>query len=404
MAMRYLQVTHIPFRRTAEGKIATDALWANDLRAVSASIGPIVVAAPEQQEHETWGPTEAVFEPEGPISFIGFPPMRGKRDLWRLIEIRKILRREVKRADLVHTSNLFPPYLGLLYAHRLAVREGKKTVFAVAEDYADMLGWEWVRLARGRMERWRRRRTLQKMDRLVKKAASQASLTFLFTPAAVAQFRLIVPEGVAVRDTTHREEDVISEKELKEKCRRLLKKRPLKLLSACRHKPLKGGDYLIRAVSLLKERGVEVEAALYGRGPMTEEWKRLAKALHVSDRISFPGAVVPEEIYSKTAQADLFIMPHRTSDFARAFYDAMVGAAPVVAFETIASSGTVRNRIDGVLAPLDNAVALALAIEGLHRDREQIVKMASAARERALAETQKIWHGYRAGRIRELFR
>jgi hypothetical protein len=93
-----------------------------------------------------------------------------------------MLREAVAEADLVHTSNYFPPYLGLAYAHDLAVRTGKKTLFVVAEDFFDMLAWEWCRLADGRVQRWRRERSLQVIDRRARTSAASASLTLLHTP------------------------------------------------------------------------------------------------------------------------------------------------------------------------------------------------------------------------------
>ena len=85
--------------------------------------------------------------------------MRHWRDWPKWIGIRRVLREAVARADLVHTSNYFPPYLGLAYAHDIAVKMGKKTVFVITEDFFDMLAWEWCRLADGRVQRWRRERS-----------------------------------------------------------------------------------------------------------------------------------------------------------------------------------------------------------------------------------------------------
>jgi len=113
--------------------------------------------------------------------------------------LQGILRREVAQADLVHTSNFFAPYVGLSYAHDYAVARGKKTLFVIAEDFQDMLQWEWLRESNGAFERWRRRRDLTRLDRRVAKSARSASLTFLHTPAAVNRYRLETRNGIAIR-------------------------------------------------------------------------------------------------------------------------------------------------------------------------------------------------------------
>jgi hypothetical protein len=182
--IRYLMVTHIPFACDGAA-VELDALWLRDLEGLRDSIGRLTVAAPRITiaELHGWGPGGIAPAPtDNGIKFIGFPSIRSRRDLPKWVGIRRMLREAVAQADLVHTSNYFPPYLGLAYAHDLAVRTGKKTLFVVAEDFFDMLAWEWCRLADGRLQRWRRERSLRVIDRRARTSAASASLTLLHTP------------------------------------------------------------------------------------------------------------------------------------------------------------------------------------------------------------------------------
>jgi hypothetical protein len=114
-ALRYLLVSHIPFMRTSEAGIVLDHLWARDLEGLSASIGPVRIIAPELPLRETlgsWGPTSTTISSKGRLSFVGLPAITSCRDGWQWPRIRSILRAEVNQADLVHSSNLFPPMLG----------------------------------------------------------------------------------------------------------------------------------------------------------------------------------------------------------------------------------------------------------------------------------------------------
>lgn len=404
-----LLVTHIPFIRAENGRDAViDGLWARDLTGLVASTAMQVrVAAPElpgEQGLQTWGPSAEAVGPASRISFVGFPGIRSRRDLWRWPAIRSVLAREVAAADLVQTSNLFPPYISLSYAHDLAVKRGKKTLFVIAEDFFDMLLWEWVRTGASAYQRWRRRTQLMRLDARVRKTAASASLTFLHTPAAVIRYRESVQQGFAIRQPGHESTDVVSDAEFAAKRTEILGGKPLIIVAACRHKPLKGLDFLVRAAALLKHRHVPFRLKIYGGGEGTGDLTALVARHSVEDCVDFPGALPPgPDIYAAIAAGHVFAMPHRTTDFGRAFYDAMAGGTPVVAFRTTASIDTVRDGLDGLITPLDDAEALASTFERLHLNRALLTTLADGARQRAFRETRSEWYRLRAERIAELF-
>ncbi|MBX7219058.1 MAG: glycosyltransferase [Blastocatellia bacterium] len=405
--MKYLIVTHIPFQVVpGTQNIVIDGLWERDLAGLVASIGPISVAAPEIPQTgtmQTWGPTSVTVGPDFGVRFVGFPPLGSRLDFWKWPLTWRILKREVAAADLIHTSNFFPPYLGLSYAHREAVKLGKKTLFVIAEDFYDMLEWEWVRTSSSPAQYQSRLRTLKKLERLVGETAATASLTFLHTPAAVQRFRNVTQNGIAIRQPGHETDEVISLEQLEAKCRLLRQGAPLHLIAACRHKALKGLDFLIRAMSLLEQTGVRVEATLYGQGEDTEKLKALAAALGIAEQVRFPGALPPgKAIYAAIQTGHLFAMPHRTTDFGRAFFDAMAGGTPVLAFRTPASIDTVRDQIDGFLAPLDDVEGLAAAIRYCHEHREKLIAASHEARHRALINTRSLWFKLRTEWVKQI--
>ncbi len=403
---QYLLVTHIPFVRMPGGEVLLDALWALDLQGLAGCGWPIRICAPELADVERlkcWGPGTTTLPANERLQFVGFPPVQKRLDGWKWLSIRNVVRREVSRADLVHTSNCFAPYLGLAYAHDLAVKLRKKTVFVIAEDFHDMLDWEWVRTGSSQVERQRRRRQLAVLDWRVRRSASTADLTFLHTPAAVQRYRNSARNGIAIRQPGHEREDVIPCAEFEQKCAAIAAGAPLRIVAACRHKPLKGLDFLIAAIQLLAQRGIRVSAELYGDGPQTASLQRSIECLQLTDRVSLPGVLAPgTDVYRATAVGHLFAMPHRTTDFGRAFFDAMAAGAPVIAFRTLASIDTVRDGIDGLICALDDVEALADAIARFHNDRQYLIRCAANARERALTNTRSIWHQLRAGWTREL--
>lgn len=404
-----LMVTHIPFARGEKpGEIVIDGLWARDLQGLlDSGQCPLRLVAPEMPrgfDMRSWGPSATVLNPGPELTFVGIPPVSGRFQFLKWQRIRRILREEVRAADLVQTSNFFPPYLGLSYAHDFAVSIGKKTLFTIAEDFYDMLSWEWVRTAPSAVVRKRRQFELDLLDRRVRKSSATASLTFMHTPASVVRWRNDTQAGFAIRQPGHETSDVISLLDFERKREEVHSGQPLRIVAACRQKPLKGLDFLIRAASLLKKRNVPVKISLYGSGESLEALKTLCIQYDVSDRIEFPGTLPPgPSIYGAIASAHLFAMPHRTTDFGRAFYDAMAGGCPVLAFRTSASIDTVRDGVDGLITPLDDAEAYASAIERLHNNRAQLIQLAEYARSRALRETRTLWYEIREARILELF-
>ncbi len=404
--MRYLLVTHIPFARRADASIMLDRLWAEDLMGLAGAVGSLTIAAPETTESsmQAWGAGFGSLNEGSGMRFTGLPMRKGRIDLLHGPKLRRILRGAVAEADLVHTSNLFEPNTDLYFGHDQAVRTGRKTLFVVAEDFYDMLEWEWVRPELNSFKHERNQRTLERLDRHVRKRVRTASLTFLHTPAAVARYRSYAASAVAIRQPVHEREDVISAEALAARATELNSGAPLRLVTASRMQPLKGLDMLIRAVAILRQRGIFVHATLYGSGPQLDLLRHLAQTLGVAELVNLPGPVQPaSELRTKLASNHLFMMPHLTSDFGRAFFDAMSAALPVIAFRSIASQDTVRDGIDGLLASNADPESLATAIALLNRDRPLLNRMAETARLRATENTKSFWNAYRLQMIRELF-
>jgi glycosyltransferase involved in cell wall biosynthesis len=110
-----------------------------------------------------------------------------------------------------------------------------------------------------------------------------------------------------------------------------------------------------------------------------------------------PGSLrAGEELDAALRASDLFVMPHRTTDFGRAFFDAMAAGLPVLAFRTPASATTVYDGQDGFLAPLDDVQGLAERISWLHTERATLAAASRAARRRAIENTRSEWFRIRA--------
>ena len=404
--MNYLLVTLIPFRRSEDGSAIVDGLWAEDLRGLRDAMGQVTVAAPERpqgKEFKAWGPGEVSLHPQDGIRFVGLPFFHSQIDAWLgAFRLRSVLRREVAKADLVHSSNFFAPYLGLAYAHHVATRTGKKTLFVVAEDFYDFMQWNLAESGVSGLRRLRSKLLLEKQDRLCRECLSSATVSFLHTPAAVKRYRLSATNGMAIRQPIHEAQDVIARDTLRSRLEGAATGAPLSLVVACRLEPLKGIDYLLRAVHLLKKQEVHISLDIYGGGSQKQRLIDLASLLEIQSCVTFYDPLAPGLEFRAALQAhDLSIMPHLTNDFGRAFWDAMAAGLPVVAYRSDAADDTVRDQMDGLLAPAADVEGLAGRIRQLHLDRALLSTLSHGARERALANTKSIWNQLRLTRIRE---
>ena len=319
------------------------------------------------------------------------------------MKLHSILRREVMKADIVHSSNFFPPYMGLAYAHHRAVKVGKQTVFVVAEDFKDFLEWTFAAKNLAGLRKMRSLYILARQDRAARRCLSSASISFLHTPAAVHRYRLCAPRAMAIRQPVHEAADVVSKTTLAERAAHASSGAPLRLVVASRLVPLKGIDFLLRAIQLLKTQQIPVCLDIYGLGPQKEELVTLAGTLGVNDRVRFNEGLPSGPIFRQALErCDLSVMAHLTTDFGRAFWDAMAAGLPVIAFHSEAATYTVRDRLDGLLAPMADVEGLADRIRQVHHDRELLKSMSTGARERALVNTRSIWNSLRLARIQEL--
>ena len=83
-----------------------------------------------------------------------------------------------------------------------------------------------------------------------------------------------------------------------------------------------------------------VGASLAADAPKPAEVKTTVPARgDVVRYVAMPGSLrAGEELDAALRASDLFVMPHRTTDFGRAFFDAMAAGLPVLAFRTPASA------------------------------------------------------------------
>jgi glycosyltransferase involved in cell wall biosynthesis len=143
--------------------------------------------------------------------------------------------------------------------------------------------------------------------------------------------------------------------------------RPL-IVTVCRQDPRKGINFLVHAMALLKERGVEAHCMVVGGGSMLQRNRALAARLHVEDRVSFPGFV--GDVRSILQAADVFAFPAvEEGSGSLSVLEAMSVGAPMVLTAIDGLPEDVQHGQSGWLVPSRDAAALADGLQTLLGDR-----------------------------------
>jgi glycosyltransferase involved in cell wall biosynthesis len=154
----------------------------------------------------------------------------------------------------------------------------------------------------------------------------------------------------------------------------------------------KGFDTLIRACSVLRQRGVHFRCRIFGTGSLEGRLRRQIAAAGLGAEIEMPGWRSNAELLETFASASVFAMPSRISDggdrdgIPNVVLEAMSVGLPVVASEVSGIPEVVDHGKTGVLIPPDDAAALADALARILADPGTAARMGAAGRERIHAE------------------
>jgi len=150
------------------------------------------------------------------------------------------------------------------------------------------------------------------------------------------------------------------------------------LLAVSRLAQQKGLDTAIRALAAVPGATLLV----LGEGPERAALESLASSLGV--RVLLPGRV--GDVAALYRRADLLVHPARWEGFGLAMLEAMLAGKPVVAARAGSAPELVVDGQTGLLVPVDDARALARAVNELLADPERAAELGRAGLERARSE------------------
>jgi glycosyltransferase involved in cell wall biosynthesis len=127
----------------------------------------------------------------------------------------------------------------------------------------------------------------------------------------------------------------------------------------------KGFHILIKALSILKQRGVSFKAIIAGKGRITWYLQYLRWKLDLKNELTMRGWISNDERDEFVDSIDLYILPSRTETFGMVVVEAMARMKRVIATKCGGPEEIITDGVDGFLVDKENPEAVADKLEEL---------------------------------------
>ena len=142
-----------------------------------------------------------------------------------------------------------------------------------------------------------------------------------------------------------------------------------KIISIGRLEHQKGYDVLVRAFHLFLQHHPNWHLEILGEGREREALEKLCKERGIADRVLLPGNV--KQPYNRLIESSMFVLSSRFEGLPNVLLEAMSVGMPVIATRCkFGPEEMVHHRENGLLVPVEDAEALANALEILADDSE----------------------------------
>ena len=141
---------------------------------------------------------------------------------------------------------------------------------------------------------------------------------------------------------------------------------------------------LIRAVALLRERGLRVPLKFAGAGARShlKVAQREVERLGLQEQIEFLGQY--REVPALLMRSRIFVLSTRWEGMPLALVEAMAAGCACVVSAAPGTEDVLEPGVSGLVVPAEQAAAMAEAIEQLMRDAAMAERLGQAARQRAI--------------------
>ncbi|MBF2003379.1 MAG: glycosyltransferase family 4 protein [Synechococcales cyanobacterium M58_A2018_015] len=161
---------------------------------------------------------------------------------------------------------------------------------------------------------------------------------------------------------------------------------------ACgRLNPIKGHNYLLETIALLRQRGVDVQLQIAGEDEQggsgyRQTLEQLLRDQGLEQSVTLLGAVSQEGVRRGLESAHLFALASLNEGIPVAVMEAMAMELPVVVTDVGGNAELIDDRVDGILVQPERPAEMADAIEMILRDPEFALRLSQASRQKIAAK------------------
>ena len=148
-------------------------------------------------------------------------------------------------------------------------------------------------------------------------------------------------------------------------------------------RPVKGADYLIKAMEKIVQQRKDIRLFLIGDGEERDNLIKLSKDLKIEKHINFIGQVPNLEVQKYMKASDIFVLSSISESFGIVNLEAMAAGLPIVATDVCGISEIVEDKINGYLVESKNENQISNKVLMLLGDKELSEKISHTNQEKS---------------------
>ncbi len=156
----------------------------------------------------------------------------------------------------------------------------------------------------------------------------------------------------------------------------------------------KGWDILLRALSLLKDDGIEFVAEFYGRGDDVRNFKSKINEFNLSDMVKYYGPKSHEELPQIYSSFDIFVFPtiRKGESLGLVGLEAMASGTPVIGSDIGGLRSYIKDNVNGMMFPPGDHVELYKRLKSFlsRDDTERLIMSINAKKTAEMYESSKV--------------
>ena len=156
----------------------------------------------------------------------------------------------------------------------------------------------------------------------------------------------------------------------------------VRLLCVARLDPEKGHTYLLQAIRLLRDAGLNVELTLVGDGRLRDELSAQAAQLGLGSRVTFLGARSATEVREQFEACDIAVLASLSEGVPIAIMEGMISGRPVIAPAVLGVPELVEDRVTGFLCEPGSPGSIVRAVQWILANPERTRRIVEAGKQR----------------------